>query len=226
MATIALDCPRCSQKNITMDICGYLDSDGGGGRSYNLACFCRGCFLPVGLKITDAPRNLLSSNAHIITLPLNIALSRDVDITARVKVSNISPPPPKPTAPLFLPDNVERAFIEGERSRISGNVCAAGMTYRRSLELATKDKARDIPGASGKSLAARIRILAENQLLTPDIRDWADHIRIIGNESAHDEDEPSPQEIADLGNLTRMMLVYLYELPGQVQRMKGEEAKE
>ncbi|ASC05223.1 DUF4145 domain-containing protein [Acetobacter pasteurianus] len=224
MATIALDCPRCTQKNITMDISGYTDVNG--GRSYNIACFCRGCSLPVGMKITDAPTKCLSRGTRLVTLPLHSALNQGGDITSRVEISDISPPPPKPTIPLFLPDNVERAFIEGERSRISGNVCAAGMTYRRSLELATKDKARDIPGASGKSLAVRIRILAENQLLTPDIRDWADHIRIIGNESAHDEDEPSPQEIADLGNLTRMMLVYLYELSGQVQRMKGEEAKE
>lgn len=153
-----------------------------------------------------------------------VSISRsDTDITGRVDISDISPAPEKPNIPLFLPVNVEKAFIEGERSKIAGNVCAAGMTYRRSLELATKEKARNIPEASGVQLARRIKILEEHRLLTPDIRDWADHIRLLGNEAAHEEDEPTPQEITNLGNLTRMMLVYLYELPEQILRMKGNK---
>ncbi|MCI1437077.1 MAG: DUF4145 domain-containing protein [Acetobacter indonesiensis] len=221
MATIALDCPRCTQKNITMDIHGYIDASGSGNK-YNVACFCRNCQKPVGLVVTDAPGKAISSGrGNVVTLPLMVSISRsDTDITGRVDISDISPAPEKPNIPLFLPVNVEKAFIEGERSKIAGNVCAAGMTYRRALELATKDKARNIPEANGVQLARRIKILEEKRFLTPDIRDWADHIRILGNESAHEEGEPTPQEIVDLGNLTRMTLVYLYELPGQILQMK------
>jgi Domain of unknown function (DUF4145) len=52
------------------------------------------------------------------------------------------------------------------------------------------------------------------------------YIRLLGNEAAHDEKEPEQQEIDDLANLTRMTLVYLFEMPERVRRLreKGNEA--
>ncbi|WP_418610197.1 DUF4145 domain-containing protein [Gluconobacter cerinus] len=135
----------------------------------------------------------------------------------------ISPSYPTPDIPEYLPQTIERSFAEAERSRISGNILAAGMTYRRALEMATKDKARDLP--ERKILAQRIELLAKENRLTPALADWANHIKDLGNEAAHDEDEPTEADINALAALTRMTLIYLYEMPERVRRMR-EEARE
>lgn len=97
------------------------------------------------------------------------------------------------------------------------------MTYRRALEMATKDKARDLP--ERKILAQRIELLAKENRLTPALADWANHIKDLGNEAAHEEDEPTEPDINALASLTRMTLIYLYEMPERVRRMR-EEAQE
>jgi hypothetical protein len=52
-------------------------------------------------------------------------------------------------------------------------------------------------------LAARIKKLADDGKLTPDIQEWAGHIRVLGNEAAHDEEPPTRQELSDLRSLPR-----------------------
>lgn len=91
---------------------------------------------------------------------------------------------------------------------------AAGMAYRRVLELTMKDKAPELKG----TLEKRIDKLAEQGKVTPDIKDWAHSIRTLGNEAAHDEDEPTEEDVADLAAFTRVVLEYLYSMPAKVAR--------
>lgn len=88
------------------------------------------------------------------------------------------------------------------------------MQYRRCLELAMKDKA---PTESG-TLAKRIDKLAEAGGLTSDVATWAHSIREMGNEAAHDEHEPNPDDIEDLAAFTKVVLEYLYTMPEKVRR--------
>ncbi|WP_198150436.1 DUF4145 domain-containing protein [Gluconobacter cerinus] len=151
-------------------------------------------------------------------------MTTQLDVTDEFSFKDIVPAPPNPDVPEFLPNVVERAFLEGERSRIGRNLTAAGMVFRKALENATRQKATEA-GITENNLKRRIEKLAAAQKLTPDIAEWADHIRIIGNEAAHDEDEPTEADINALAALTRMTLIYLYEMPERVRRMR-EEARE
>lgn len=80
-----------------------------------------------------------------------------------------------------------------------------------------KDKAPDLSG----TLAKRIDKLAETGGLTPDVATWAHSIREMGNEAAHEEHEPSAEDIEDLAAFTKVVLEYLYTMPEKVRRRAG-----
>ena len=102
-----------------------------------------------------------------------------------------------------------------------GNNDGAGMLYRRVLDIATKELD---PSLAGKWLAQRLRDLTAAKRLTPDISDWASRIKALGDEAAHEEDEPTSAEVADMANLTRMALVYLFEMPKKIADMRTPAA--
>ncbi|MFT8326723.1 DUF4145 domain-containing protein [Gluconobacter oxydans] len=210
MATIVLDCSRCGSKDQTADLSSIFTVDGNRGQFINVAGFCRGCKKVLGISLVGNHRHTVQEVANYLGI-------KD-DLTNICEIIEISPPCPTPNIPDYLPDNIERSFLEAERSRISGNILAAGMTYRRALEMATKDKARDLPAR--KILAQRIELLAKENRLTPALADWANHIKDLGNEAAHEEDEPTAADINALAALTRMTLIYLYEMPERVRRMR------
>ncbi|NVN44399.1 DUF4145 domain-containing protein [Asaia siamensis] len=148
----------------------------------------------------------------------------DITLTNGIDIIAMWPEEPRPNAPMYLPPNIEKAFLEAEECRLSRTVTAANMMFRRSLELATKDKGRDLDQTG--NLAQRIRILSDAGRLTPEIRDWATHIRLIGNEAAHDEETPTVESVEALANLTRMTLVYLYEMPERVRLLRETSESE
>jgi hypothetical protein len=94
------------------------------------------------------------------------------------------------------------------------------MAFRRALELALKDKAPELKG----TLQKRIDALAKETKLTPDLATWAHSVRELGNEAAHDEPEPTDEDVADLGAFTRVVLEYLYTMPAKVQRRAAGSA--
>lgn len=126
----------------------------------------------------------------------------------------IWPTPEKSTAPDDVPVQIARNFVQAKDAEARTHWEAAGMAYRRVLELTMKDKGPTLKG----SLKDRIDKLADAGKLTPDIKDWAHSIRDLGNDATHEETEPSPDDIADLAAFTRVTLEYLYTMPAKVAR--------
>ncbi|MGJ5075509.1 DUF4145 domain-containing protein [Bradyrhizobium oligotrophicum] len=132
-------------------------------------------------------------------------------------VKDFWPPPPGPLIPEHLPPDVERIYLQAERNySIEGNEEAAGTMYRKALDVGLKKIDPDARGV----LAARIKKLAGASKLTPDIAEWADHVRDLGNDAAHEEAPPTRQELEDLRNFTEMVMRYLFSLPALVQARK------
>ena len=92
------------------------------------------------------------------------------------------------------------------------------MLFRKTLEasLATDD---DLP------LIRRIVRAAKNREITPAMEEWAHHIRTIGNAAAHDIDDFTHQEIAELREFTRLFLMYLFSLPNMLKSAKGRNTE-
>jgi len=122
--------------------------------------------------------------------------------------------------PAGLPERVERAFREGCEIVTKSPNGACGQ-FRRALELGLKDLATDV---EAWKLEKRIDKLADQNMLTPAIRDWAHHLRMDGNAALH-EDEATVDFAAEMQELTRFVLTYLYTLPKQVADARAKAGR-
>ncbi|MCK1583224.1 DUF4145 domain-containing protein [Bradyrhizobium sp. 168] len=148
--------------------------------------------------------------------------NEDDDVTDYFKVKAFWPQPPGPVIPENMPTDVERIYLQAERNLpIEGNEEAAGTMYRKALDVGLKKIDPDMKGM----LAARIKKLAADGKLTVDIAEWADHVRDLGNDAAHEEEPPTREELTDLRNFTEMVMRYLFSLPALVQARKPKPAK-
>lgn len=119
-----------------------------------------------------------------------------------------------PSIPSHLPQPIRRALLQAEHNYpVEGNEEAAGLMYRRTLELALKEK---FPALTG-SLAKRISKLVSDTILPEAMGDWADEIRDLGNEAAHDSGEIDRNQLQMVRGFTDATLQYLYTLPAEVE---------
>jgi hypothetical protein len=129
------------------------------------------------------------------------------------EIKQFWPAVPGPLIPENLPVDVERIYLAAERNfPTPGNEEPAGAMYRKALDVGLKKIDPETKGV----LAIRIKKLAAAGKLTPDIAEWSGHIRVLGNEAAHDEDPPTREELTDLRNFTEMVMRYLFSLPSMV----------
>lgn len=207
MAIFVTKCPHCSADQMTFGIQTverrHTDYDA------NVFSSCASCRNPVCAWIKRQANSPHSFNS-LTQWKTNIT-------EAGWNVSTLWPLPYTSVAPDDVPSSIARNFIQAEEAKRRLHWESAGMTYRRCLELAMKDKAPELSGP----LARRIDKLAETGGLTPDVSEWAHSIREIGNEAAHDEDEPSSNDIEDLAAFTKVVLEYLYTMPEKVKRRAG-----
>ena len=98
--------------------------------------------------------------------------------------------------------------------------------YRKALERAVKTIHGFETALEEKqaTLASVVKKLSEENKLTTAIADWAKHIRLLGNDGAHEKEPPTQDDIEALANLTRMALIYLFEMPERVAKLRGKGA--
>ena len=113
-----------------------------------------------------------------------------------------------------LPDDVKPALREAYQDLESQAWNSCVVMSRRALEEATDDL-----GASGNRLIDKIDDLANNQRITPDLRDWAHEGRLGGNLGAHGSSEKKwadRKDAEEILEFTRWFMRYVYVLPRQL----------
>ena len=137
------------------------------------------------------------------------------------RLTSMVPSPEKVAAPAHTPDNIAHFFKQGASSLEAGSHDAAGAMFRKTLETSLKEKFPDIKG----TLKKRIDKAAQDHKLTPDLADWADHIRFEGNEATHGEEPYKAEHAREVKAFTELVLMYLYMLPGMLEeaRQRGAE---
>lgn len=103
---------------------------------------------------------------------------------------------------------------------------AAGSMFRKVLDTGLKAKfpKSKYPKIKG-TLKQRIRKAADQHELTPELADWADQIRLDGNDAVHDEEPFTEEDARTLQTFTELVLTYLFTLPGMLKaaRSAGED---
>jgi hypothetical protein len=114
---------------------------------------------------------------------------------------------------------VKARYEEGEDAFARRKWNSAVAMYRSALDIATK--AMEGP-PKDSTFFKRLEWLHEHHAITPDIRSWADHVRVEGNAALHDPEEFDEADATTLRFFTEMFLRYVFELPGAVRKFRGE----
>ncbi len=134
----------------------------------------------------------------------------------------IYPEVASPKAPGDVPPNVRAAFLSGldNLGRKGGSNAAAAM-FRRSIELAARSIDSDAPGDI--NLKQRIERLSES-VVTPAMREWAQQIRLGGNDAVHEPEEFSDVDAQQLHIFAELFLTYAFTLPVMLKKAKQGRA--
>jgi len=117
--------------------------------------------------------------------------------------------------PADVPPKVSSAFLSGldNLGRNNGSN-AAGAMFRRSIELAARHVDPEAP--AGLNLKGRIERLPDT-LVTPSMKQWAQHIRLEGNDAVHGPDDYSDKDAKDLRTFAELFLTYAFTLPAMLK---------
>ena len=137
------------------------------------------------------------------------------------KLVEIAPQLPKNSAPEHTPENVAR-FFEQAMDNLPNNWDAAGGMFRKALDTGLKSKFPDIKG----KLSTRIKQAAAEQHLTSELAEWAHQIRLDGNDAAHGEEPFSKDDAKRLSQFTHLVFLYLFELPGMLDKSQNKTRKD
>jgi len=125
-------------------------------------------------------------------------------------------------APEFLKSDLEEAYT----CFASGAFRGAGVLARRALQLCCLEK-----GAPDKKLNEQIDWLLVKQVITKELKEWADEVRLTGNDAAHppkkiEDDEPvSKDDAEDVLLLLEKFIDVLYIAPALAAERKAKREK-
>lgn len=125
-------------------------------------------------------------------------------------------PSPEPVVPNHTHDSVARRYTEALTNMASGSHESAIMMFRKTLQLALGTV---IP-RRGRKLIDQIKDAAAQGVISKELADSADVVRLGGNVAAHQDTEFSAAEVVALKGFTEMVLVYLFTLPGMLNEWK------
>jgi nicotinic acid phosphoribosyltransferase len=112
-------------------------------------------------------------------------------------------------------------MVEAEKSLSVGAYNACGVMARRAMHCLCSDK-----GAKGKDLYDQLLYLKDNNLITPDLWEWAEELRIVGRSGAHPEWEEVTPEDADYAvRFLREIIRYVYINPAERAEKRLKESK-
>ncbi|WP_439472747.1 DUF4145 domain-containing protein [Brevundimonas sp.] len=204
MALVKIDCPHCGIAHVAANIAWQEGNPSG----KLFLARCGACHLPI-------------SGRAVNTAGYDTDFVKSVgDITHDYwQIRQTWPEIVSLSAPEHTPASVAKRFIEGEEAYQRGNWNAAVAMYRSALDIATKGMDGVPPRLT---FYQRLQWLHEEHRITPEMRAWADHVRIDGNEALHEPDEFTEADAKPLRLFTETFLKYAFELPGEVSRYREQ----
>lgn len=130
-------------------------------------------------------------------------------------------PIPTPTLHPSVNEDVKLSTIEAESCFSVRAFNACGVMVRRAIHSLCVDK-----GAKGKDLYEQLKYLKDNNMITPDLWEWAEELRIVGRSGAHPEWEEVSKEDAEYAlRFLRDIIRYIYINPAERAARRLKETK-
>lgn len=119
-----------------------------------------------------------------------------------------------------VPDAIAHSYGEAVVCFRAGANTAAAVMCRRALEAICKDK-----GVAKRNLAANLKELQEQGSIDTRLYEWADALRLVGNDAAHNVDAFMTKEDAKDGlDFTRAIIEYIYTFTDAFEKFKARRA--
>jgi hypothetical protein len=205
MAQLALPCPYCEAEKIGFTPRGAVEHPSGATLMF---LQCQGCGEGIIATVNDPIHNVIDWIQDRPSYPLGT-------------IFRIRPEYSEPKCPADVPDNIRKAFLSGLTNLARADANAAAIMFRRTVELATKKLNPD--ASKGDNLKKRIAGLSDD-LATPAMKEWAQHIRLDANEAAHEEEDYSEEDAKTLRVFAEMFLTYAFTLPEMLKRATSESS--
>lgn len=206
MAILRRDCPHCPVAQVAFEIKWAEPTRKRAGESYCIAT-CGACGAPICFRAIYGHPNDATPMQY------------QGDIEPVFTVRETWPSRRASSAPPHTPKPVAGRFVQGENAYQRGDWNAAVAMYRSTLDIATKGMAGVPPD---QQFFPRLKWLAANQRITPEMEIWGHRVRLEGNDALHDPEEFTEEDATPLQLFTEMFLRYVFELPGEVQAFRGE----
>ncbi len=119
-----------------------------------------------------------------------------------------------------IPPEIASSFNEANRA-VSANCPRAGAVMaRRTLEAITVER-----GVSNGTLNQRLKDMEVSGKLHKSLADWANEVRLIGNDGAHFDPikNVSISDANDIINFISELLNYIYILPSELSRRRNKK---
>tara|TARA_R100001230_G_C5630583_1_gene138330 strand:- start:104 stop:709 length:606 start_codon:yes stop_codon:yes gene_type:complete len=131
------------------------------------------------------------------------------------------PYPAKTTtkAPDHVPEKIARAFIEAQENLNKGNLETCVLLCGKAMDLSTKSF------DSTWKLERRLKKLATEGMLTRDMADWAEEIRLDRNTAIHEDHDFTPDQAKAIVSFTEAFLTYIYTLPAMVEAHRASKGE-
>lgn len=173
---------------------------------FSAAGTCSSCGRPVLLEL-DVDRYYLQSLREYISNPEHRYNG------PAPQILHVWPEPATPYAHPSLPEQIRKDFISLQLilPQMANSPWMGISACRTILESAVKHL-----GGEGRDLYGRIRDLAQKGILSGVMADWADVLRLLGNEAVH-ETAGTFAEVQELVEFTKLFLQYTFELPAKVK---------
>jgi hypothetical protein len=119
----------------------------------------------------------------------------------------------------LVPLGIRDAAIEAEKCLGVGANNACGVMTRRAMHSLCADKK-----AEGKDLFAQLHDLKTKSVVTPDLWEWAEELRVLGRNGAHPEWQEVTADDAEYGvKFLREIVRYVYINPHERSQKRLKE---
>lgn len=130
-------------------------------------------------------------------------------------------PPQDNQLNLSIPDPIRNAYAEARSCLKAKAYTAAAIMCRKTLEAICAEH-----GATGKNLVSALKELKEKETIESRLYEWADALRISGNEAAHDVSITiSAEDARDVLEFTNALLEYVFTFRDKFEAFKQRRAK-
>ena len=161
-------------------------------------------------------------SVHLFKCPrcLNPILVEVDDIAGDGKQFNILYPS-APKASVSVPEDIRKTFDEAMACLRAKAYTAASIMCRKTLEGIC-----EVHGAKDKGLVNGLKGLRERSIIESRLFEWADALRIQGNEAAHDvRVNTSAQDAKDIVEFTHALLEYVFTFNDKFEEFRRRRTK-